>query len=147
VKNLTERFPTLKIAGVQPSKFRRLSPQERDETVAAIRDSGAAITFVGIGCPRQEVWAYEFRRALSMPVLAVGAAFNFHAGQLPQAPSFLQSRGLEWLYRFTKEPRRLWKRYVFLNPLYVSLLLLQLSGLRRFDENSGVAPLGEILYG
>jgi N-acetylglucosaminyldiphosphoundecaprenol N-acetyl-beta-D-mannosaminyltransferase len=146
-KNLRERFPTLHIAGIQPSKFRRLTAAERDETVAAIRASGAAITFVGLGCPRQEVWAYEFRDALSMPLLAVGAAFNFHAGQLPQAPGFMQRRGLEWLYRLMHEPRRLWKRYLLLNPLYVSLLALQVTHLRTFDPNTAIPPSEELLYG
>src|SRR5205823_13604830 len=73
--NLLRRFPTLRVAGTMPSRFRRLSAAERDETAAAIRASGAALTFVGLGCPRQEVWAFEMREALSMPVLAVGAAF------------------------------------------------------------------------
>lgn len=145
---LLERFPTLKIAGMQPSQFRRLTPAERDATVAAIHASGAKITLVGLGCPRQEVWAYEFREALSMPILAVGAAFNFHAGLLPQAPPALQGRGLEWLYRFVQEPKRLWKRYLLLNPLYVSLLVLQALGLRSFDPHQQtIRPTEELLYG
>lgn len=146
-KRLTERFPALRIAGTQASKFRRLTPAERDETVQAIRTSGAAMTFVGLGCPRQEVWVYEFRDALSMPLLAVGAAFNFHAGLLPQAPPSLQKRGLEWAYRLFQEPRRLWKRYLLLNPLYVSLLAMQATGLRRFDPAKATPPREEILYG
>ncbi len=95
-QRLESRYPKLCISGVRPSRFRRLSAQERDEIVGAIRDSGSAITFVGLGCPRQEVWVYEFRDALSMPLIAVGAAFNFHAGLLPQAPPLLQRYGLEW---------------------------------------------------
>ena len=146
-KNLLDRFPTLLIAGVTPSQFRRLSSEEREETVAKIRTSGAAITFVGLGCPRQEVWAFEFRQALSMPVIAVGAAFNFHAGTLPQAPPVMQRLGLEWLFRLIQEPRRLWKRYVLLNPMYLSLLILQLCRLCRFDTNNTQQPTEEILYG
>jgi N-acetylglucosaminyldiphosphoundecaprenol N-acetyl-beta-D-mannosaminyltransferase len=146
-RRLRGEFPDLRIAGSRASRFRRLSPAERDETVAAIRDSGAALTFVGLGCPRQEVWAFEFRRALSMPVLAVGAAFNFHAGQLPQAPRFFQDRGLEWLFRLVQEPRRLWRRYLLLNPLFVSMLLLQVTGLRTFDSADAASPTEEILYG
>lgn len=145
--NLREQFPKLEIAGARASKFRRLAPDERDETVAAIRASGAAITFVGLGCPRQEVWTYEFRHALSMPVLAVGAAFNFHAGLLPQAPPFMQRRGLEWVYRLSKEPRRLWKRYVLLNPAYLALLLLQKLKLKNFDPDNATRPTEELLYG
>lgn len=145
--NLLARYPQLKIAGMRASKFRRLSNDERDEAVQEIRNSGAAITFVGLGCPRQEVWAFEFCEALSMPVIAVGAAFNFHAGQLSQAPRLLQNWGLEWFYRLLREPRRLWRRYVLLNPLYVSLLMLQFSGIRKFDPNDAAPPTEQLLYG
>jgi exopolysaccharide biosynthesis WecB/TagA/CpsF family protein len=128
VAGLHERFPRLQIAGTEPSKFRRLSEKEQDEVSGRIRESGARITFVGLGCPRQEVWAYEHSAALEMPVLAVGAAFDFHAGTLPQAPTWMQNRGLEWLFRLSKEPRRLWRRYLLLNPYFVCLLALQVSG-------------------
>lgn len=146
-ENLLKKFPELKIAGVIPSRFRTLSPAEKQEVVDTIHASGASITMVGLGCPRQEVWAYEFKDALKMPLLAVGAAFNFHAGQLDQAPSVLQKYGLEWLYRFVKEPRRLWRRYAILNPYYVGLLFLQWTGLKKFDPDSTVQPGNEILYG
>ena len=82
-----------------------------------------------------------------MPVLAVGAAFNFHAGQLAQAPPILQRFGLEWLYRFTREPKRLWRRYMLLNPYYLALLFLQWTGLKKFDPESTVLPEREIMYG
>lgn len=146
-QRLTTRFPDLKIAGVRPSKFRTLESHEKLELIAEIAASQAKITFVGLGCPRQEVWAFEFRKQLSMPVLAVGAAFNFHAGLLPQAPPLLQAWGLEWSYRLAKEPRRLWTRYVLLNPLYLTMLFLQWTGLRRFDPQKCVAPNSETLYG
>jgi exopolysaccharide biosynthesis WecB/TagA/CpsF family protein len=145
--NLTAKFPNLRIAGTQPSRFRQMTPQERDEMVQAIHASGASITFIGLGCPRQEVSAYELRDALSMPLLAVGAAFNFHAGKLDQAPSHLQSRGLEWAYRLFKEPRRLWKRYLLLNPLYLTLLFLQATHLRTIDPERALPPREEVLYG
>lgn len=147
VANLETKYPGIRIAGRRVSKFRTLSPQERDELVAEIRESGAQITLVGIGCPRQEVWAYEFKDALSMPVLAVGAAFNFHAGLLPQAPKWLQDRGLEWAYRLTKEPRRLWRRYLYLNPYYLTLVAGQKLGLYRPGVQDAPKPAGEILYG
>jgi N-acetylglucosaminyldiphosphoundecaprenol N-acetyl-beta-D-mannosaminyltransferase len=130
--NLKAKFPGLVISGSEPSKFRRLSPEERAEVIQRIKASGARAVFVGLGCPRQEVWAYEYREALSMPILAVGAAFDFHAGTLPQAPPFMQARGLEWLFRLVQEPRRLWKRYLILNPLYLSGLARQRLGLARF---------------
>ncbi|NND71557.1 MAG: WecB/TagA/CpsF family glycosyltransferase [Rhodothermales bacterium] len=118
-ENLEKRYPHLQIAGTRPSAFRKLNSVEKDAVVEEIKASGAGIVFVGLGCPRQEVWAYEYRDALSLPLIAVGAAFDFHAGTLPQAPSWMQKRGLEWLFRLIQEPRRLWKRYLVLNPAYL----------------------------
>jgi len=132
-RNLQQRFPGLVIAGAHPSLFRQLTEEEQLEIAASIKYSGAAITFVGLGCPRQEVWVYEHRDILSMPSLAVGAAFDFHAGTLPQAPVLLQRYGLEWSFRLVHEPRRLWRRYLLLNPLYLTLVLAQFFGLHGFD--------------
>lgn len=131
--NLKQRFPQLQVAGQQCSRFRQVSSQEQREIAQEIRQSGAGIVFVGLGCPRQEVWVYENRDLIGLPCLAVGAAFDFHAGLLPQAPAWMQKRGLEWLFRMVQEPGRLWKRYVFLNPAYVTLLLLQVLKLKRFE--------------
>ena len=118
-------LPRLRVAGFEPSQFRSLSPRECDELGKRVEDSGARILFVGLGCPRQEIFAYEMRTRFPMPVLAVGAAFAFISGRLSQAPSWLGPLGLEWAYRLHKEPRRLWRRYMFLNPYYVLLLLRQ----------------------
>ena len=139
-KNLECRFPSLRIAGMEPSKFRRLSAEEKTELTARIRSTGAAIVFVGLGCPRQEIWAYESREALSMPVVAVGAAFPFFAGTVPQAPKWMQDRGLEWLFRLVAEPR-LWRRYLFLNPLYLFLVALQLLRLSNFSTDGDLPCL------
>lgn len=147
VENLTVRFPGIQIAGCLPSQFRRMTNAERDELVQRITSSGAQLTLVGIGCPRQEVWAFEFREALSMPILAVGAAFAFHAGELEQAPDWMQRRGFEWLYRLSREPGRLWKRYLLTNPAYLSLLVLQWSRLLTLQPTRGEKPSSEILYG
>jgi len=144
---LRTRFPKINIVGSLPSKFRTITTGEKQEIIKTIQQSGACITMVGLGCPRQEVWAYEFKDALQMPVLAVGAAFNFHAGQLAQAPDRLQRMGLEWAYRLIKEPRRLWKRYLLLNPYYLLLLFLQWSGIKDFDPDSTTVPDQEVLYG
>ncbi len=145
-ENLIRRFPHLAIAGVMCSKFRRLSPAEKEELTAKVRESGASIVFVGLGCPRQEVWAYEFRNALSVPILAVGAAFPFIAGTVPQAPRWMQAHGLEWLFRLSTEPLRLWKRYLILNPLYLLLLSMQALGIYKFRD-PGTAPTQEFLFG
>jgi exopolysaccharide biosynthesis WecB/TagA/CpsF family protein len=126
VARLTARFPGLEVAGAMPSRFRRLSTEERAETVRAIRATGARIVFVGLGCPRQETFAYELRDELGVPLVAVRAAFDFHAGLLPQAPAWMQRRGLEWLFRLRQEPRRLWRRYPLLNPAYCARVAGQL---------------------
>lgn len=145
-KSLRERFPGIRIAGSEASKFRRLTSEEKAEIAARIVRSGAAITFVGLGCPRQESFAYEFRDALSMPVLAVGAAFPFIAGHVAQAPVWMQDRGLEWLFRLCTEPKRLWRRYLYLNPAYLFLVALQASRLSRFATD-GTLPVDEVLAG
>ncbi|HXF63700.1 MAG TPA: WecB/TagA/CpsF family glycosyltransferase [Caldilineaceae bacterium] len=145
--NMTGRFPRLQIAGMQPSKFRQLSIEEKAQVVEAIRASGARLVFVGLGCPRQEVWVYEHLACLTMPLVAVGAAFDFHAGTQKQAPEWLQRMGLEWLYRLVHEPRRLWKRYLLLNPHYVYLVLLQWLRLRSFPVLVSQPPQDELRYG
>lgn len=146
-KNLLEKFPKLRIAGSEPSQFKRLSEEESRELAHRIKASGAKMVFAGLGCPRQEIWAYEMGNELSMPVFAVGAAFPFHAGTLPQAPSWMQKSGLEWLFRLVSEPRRLWRRYVLLNPAYLFLLGLQWIGLKRINPDSASAPSTRMLYG
>lgn len=146
-RKLLVKFPRLAIAGMRSSKFRTLTEQEREELVQEIRSSGARLAFVGIGCPRQEVFSHEMKQRVSMPLLAVGAAFNFHAGQLAQAPTWMQERGLEWLFRLCKEPRRLWRRYLYLNPLYLALLGMQWSGIYKLDPKSVRQPRSEICYG
>jgi len=120
---------------------------ERDRLIRDIKHSGARIVFVGLGCPRQEVFVYEFAKELSMPMLAVGAAFAFHAGSVSQAPQWMQRRGLEWLYRMTREPGRLWRRYAVLNPVYVFLIALQWLKLHRPDAGDAFEPHGKRLYG
>jgi exopolysaccharide biosynthesis WecB/TagA/CpsF family protein len=144
---LTERFDGLRIVGKRASAFRQIKPAERDELAAEIVASGARMCFVGLGCPRQEIFAYEMKPHLPMPLVAVGAAFAFHAGMLQQAPPWMQKRGLEWLYRLTREPTRLWRRYFYLNPAYVALLALQKLGIYRKDENQGTPPQDDWLFG
>ena len=113
------------MAGAEPSKFRKLFQQEKLEVVERIDDSGARLVLVGLGYPRQEVWLYEYQDYLNIPLLAVGAAFSFHAGDLNLAPHWMQKHGLEWLYRLVQEPERLWKRYLLLGPVYLTLVLLE----------------------
>jgi exopolysaccharide biosynthesis WecB/TagA/CpsF family protein len=144
---LKEQFPKLIIAGAEPSKFRKLTDVESDDLASRIRQSGAKLAFVGLGCPRQEVWAYEMGDRVKMPIFAVGAAFPFHAGTLPQAPQWMQNGGLEWLYRLRSEPKRLWRRYVYLNPAYLLLLGLQYARLKPFLRETDVPPVPRQNFG
>ena len=144
-RNLLARFPGIQIAGSRPSRFRQISREEQAEICQEIQDSGARLVLVGLGCPRQEVWAYEQSKHLHMPLLAVGAAFPFIAGRLAQAPRWMQRAGLEWLFRLLIEPARLWRRYLLLNPAYVALVTLQ--ALRLRDNDSGHPPARELLFG
>ncbi|MFG1607155.1 WecB/TagA/CpsF family glycosyltransferase [Actinoplanes sp. NPDC049265] len=128
VPALEEMFPALKIAGVEASKFRKSQPGEPAEIAERIKASGARIVLVGLGCPRQEIFTYAMRPLLDMPLLAVGAAFDYHAGLLKNPPAWMQKYALEWLWRLGLEPKRLWKRYVLLNPNYVARLTAQRSG-------------------
>ncbi len=119
-RKLTERIPGLEIAGSHSPPFRPLTEAEDAEIVDRINDSGAQLVWVGLSTPKQERWMAAHRDRLTAPALfGVGAAFDFHAGLLPQAPPWMQRNGLEWCYRLAKEPRRLWRRYLVNNPAYL----------------------------
>jgi N-acetylglucosaminyldiphosphoundecaprenol N-acetyl-beta-D-mannosaminyltransferase len=119
--NLRRRYPGIKIVGGYSPPFRPLSEEEDEAVVDEINRSEADVVWVGIGQPKQEIWMARMRERLSAPVLiGVGAAFDFHAGLVPQAPDQLQRLGLEWAFRLAQEPRRLWKRYLRYNPRYVA---------------------------
>jgi N-acetylglucosaminyldiphosphoundecaprenol N-acetyl-beta-D-mannosaminyltransferase len=119
--NLRRRYPGVQIVGGYAPPFRALSPEEQDAIVTEINGSKADVVWVGIGVPKQEKWMAAMRPRLDAPVLVgVGAAFDFHAGLVPQAPSWMQAAGMEWAYRLSREPRRLWRRYLRYNPRFVS---------------------------
>jgi exopolysaccharide biosynthesis WecB/TagA/CpsF family protein len=123
--NLSERFPTLRIAGAESPPFRELSPAEEDDMVRRINDSGAAIVFIGLGCPKQDRFAYQYRDRIRAVQVCVGAAFDFHAGTKRMAPPLMQRYGLEWLYRLASEPTRLWRRYLVTNSIFLARLLTE----------------------
>ena len=125
-EQLRERFPGLRIAGGWSPPFRPLSADEQIQVVERIDNSGAQVVWVGTGQPKQELWMSEMRPRLAAPLLVgVGAAFDFHAGIVSQAPAWMQRNGLEWLYRLTREPRRLWRRYLTQNPRFLVGFLCQ----------------------
>jgi N-acetylglucosaminyldiphosphoundecaprenol N-acetyl-beta-D-mannosaminyltransferase len=120
-ERLLERFPGLRIVGHSSPPFRALTAQEDEHEIELINASGAAVVWVGTGQPRQEQWMHRMRPRLSAPLLVgVGAAFDFHAGLVSQAPAWMQRNGLEWTYRLSREPRRLWRRYARYNPMFVA---------------------------
>jgi N-acetylglucosaminyldiphosphoundecaprenol N-acetyl-beta-D-mannosaminyltransferase len=118
---LQERHPGIQIVGRSSAPFRQLTAEEDARTIEEIDSSGAKVVWVGTGQPRQEQWMARMRARLQAPLLVgVGAAFDFHAGLVPQAPAWMQRNGLEWAYRFSREPRRLWRRYLLGNPRFVA---------------------------
>lgn len=127
---LTARFPSLIIAGDYAPPFRPLTPAEEEADRARIAASGARVVFVGLGCPKQEFWMARQWGQLAAVMVGVGAAFDFHSGTVSQAPRWMMGLGLEWLYRFSREPRRLWRRYCVNNPAFVVLFGLQVLGQR-----------------
>ncbi len=131
VERMKERFNGLNIVYSYSPPFRELSPQEKEEVVGNIDRSGVRILFVGLGCPKQEIWMAEHRGKVRAVMLGVGAAFDFHSGVKSQAPSWMQSLGLEWLFRLLTEPRRLWKRYLYHNSRFIFLAIADLLGFRR----------------
>ena len=132
--NLQERYPFLHIVYDYAPPFRSLTTGENMELVKTINGSGACILFVGLGCPKQERWMSMNKGRIKAVMLGVGAAFDFLAGVKPQAPQWMQLAGLEWLFRLASEPHRLWRRYLYHNPRFILLGLLQLSGLGYFNS-------------
>jgi N-acetylglucosaminyldiphosphoundecaprenol N-acetyl-beta-D-mannosaminyltransferase len=125
---LRQRHPGIKIVGGYSPPFRLLSAQEEDDLAGRINEAGPDVLWVGIGVPKQEKWMARMRERLEVPVMcAVGAAFDFHAGRISQAPTWMQDRGLEWIYRIAQEPLRLLPRYLYYNPLFVLAFAKQLA--------------------
>lgn len=123
-ENLEAKFPGLKVVGSQSPPFRELTAEEVEATVAEINRLAPDIVWVGLSTPKQERWMARFRPSLEVPVIiGVGAAFDMHAGRIPQAPQWMQNAGLEWAFRLSKEPRRLWRRYLVNNPKFVGRIL------------------------
>jgi N-acetylglucosaminyldiphosphoundecaprenol N-acetyl-beta-D-mannosaminyltransferase len=155
--NLSDRYPGLPIVGTHSPPFRALTPEEDEAVVRQINESGAQIVWVGLSTPKQERWmASHIGRLNASALFGVGAAFDIHAGNLRQAPRWMQRSGLEWLFRLASEPRRLWRRYAVNNPRFVlaisrrrpriSIAATDSENLIRLSEHSDdatPAPAGE----
>lgn len=127
-ERLPREAPGLQIVEAISPPFRALSAEEDEAFVERLRQSGARVVFVGLGCPRQERWCAEHAARVGAVCLAVGAAFDFHAGRLRQAPAVVQRAGLEWAFRLVMEPRRLWRRYARVVPRFLVGVLLERLG-------------------
>ncbi len=125
------RFSGMVVAGTYSPPFRSLTPEEDREIIHAIEGAQADIVWVGLSTPKQERWMFEHRHRLKVPVLVgVGAAFDFHTRRIAQAPAWMGDHGLEWLFRLSVEPRRLWRRYLVYGSEFAALALLELLGLK-----------------
>jgi len=123
---LTSLIPTLQIAGMHAPPYRPLTKAEDEAVIQLINASGAELVFVGLGCPKQEIWMAEHQGKIRGVMIGVGAGFDYHAGTLSRAPYWMQRSGLEWLYRLLKEPKRLWRRYLITNSIFVYLMARRL---------------------
>jgi len=128
--NIKKMFPGSNVVGMHSPPFRPLTEAEDDEVVQMINAACPDVLWLGLGCPKQEKWAYEHRSRLHVPVIAsVGQAFDIYSGNIRQAPSWMRENGLEWFYRLISNPRRLWKRYLVYNSQFVLLLARERIGL------------------
>ena len=123
---LLTQWPHLRIVGMHSPPFRALTADEDRAVVTAINASGAGSVWVSLGCPKQEQWMAAHRGRVHAVMVGVGAAFDFHAGTITRAPLWMRNNGLEWLHRFASEPRRLWKRYLVTNTLFILAATRQL---------------------
>ncbi|VAX24667.1 N-acetylmannosaminyltransferase [hydrothermal vent metagenome] len=131
---LQVRFPELKVVGTYSPPFRPLNENEENELKDKIESLAPDIIWVGLSTPKQEKWMAEHLRQLNTKVMiGVGAAFDFHAGLLEQAPPRIQRAGLEWFYRLCVEPRRLWRRYFYIVPTFLFLIFCQFTGLKQYN--------------
>jgi N-acetylglucosaminyldiphosphoundecaprenol N-acetyl-beta-D-mannosaminyltransferase len=123
------RYSNLKISFSYSPPFRVPSVEEDKEIVCQINAAGVRILFVGLGCPKQERWIAAHHGRIPAVMVGVGAAFDFHAGLKRQAPVWMQRAGLEWFFRFTQEPGRLWRRYLYNNPRFLFWAIVDMMGL------------------
>jgi N-acetylglucosaminyldiphosphoundecaprenol N-acetyl-beta-D-mannosaminyltransferase len=131
---LKSAYPNLNIVGMHSPPFRNLTEIEDRDAIKLLNESDANIVFIGLGCPRQERWMLEHRGKINAVMIGVGAAFNYHAGDIKRAPKWMQNTGLEWLHRLASDPVRLWKRYLISNPIFIVAICAQLLGIKKFKD-------------
>jgi len=135
IDNLKEKFPAFNIVGSYAPGIRAINQQEEMAVISAINEAKPDILWIGLGSPKQDYWMANHRRMLNVPVMVgVGAAFDFIAGVKKQAPKWMRESGLEWLFRLCCEPKRLWKRYLIGNSIFLWLILAEAIGLNRIKK-------------
>ncbi|MDX9974116.1 MAG: WecB/TagA/CpsF family glycosyltransferase [FCB group bacterium] len=128
---MVARFPELNVVGTYSPPFRPMTLEEEAGLEAELERLAPDILWVGLSTPKQERWmAAQVGRINAKVLIGVGAAFDIHAGLLRQAPRWMRRSGLEWFFRLCVEPRRLWRRYLVNNPLFILLMLGQWAGFR-----------------
>lgn len=130
---IQKAYPDVVICGIHVDRFRDATPEEDEADIRKINESGAQVVLVGRGCPRQERWVANHLGKVNAVMMAVGAAFDFYAGTVKQAPRWMQKAGLEWLFRLIQEPGRLWKRYLTTNSYFIYLFLRQKLGFHKYN--------------
>lgn len=134
VDRVARDFPRLQVVGAYSPPFRPLTDEEDNAVVNSINKSGASVVWVGLGCPKQELWMHEHRGRINAVMVGVGAAFDYHSGLIKRAPLWMRNCGFEWFHRLMSEPRRLWRRYLVTNSKFIFYAMVQF--LSRFRTNS-----------
>ncbi|MBA3335351.1 MAG: WecB/TagA/CpsF family glycosyltransferase [Acidobacteria bacterium] len=129
-------FPNLIVAYAFSPPFRPLTIEEDASITVEISNAKPDVLFMGLGCPKQENWMARHKNEIKSVMLGVGASFDFYAGNVAESPEWMGKLGLEWLFRLSQEPRRLWKRYLILNPRFMWLAALQIVGLKKFAKKN-----------
>ncbi len=134
VARIRDRWPMLQIAGFYSPPFRLMSDEEDRQLVAMLNRAAPDVIWVGLGCPKQEQWMYAHRHCLQVPVMVgVGQAFDILAGVKKRAPTWMGDHGLEWLFRLLTEPKRLWRRYLIYGSKFICYVILEQTGMQKFD--------------
>ena len=128
---IRKKYPALVICGKHSDRFREATVSEDQDDITKINNSGAELVLCGRGCPRQERWVANHIGKINAPIMAIGAAFDFFAGNIKHAPQWMQDAGLEWLFRLMQDPKKLWKRYLTTNLLFIYLFILCKTGLKK----------------
>ncbi len=136
IENIHKEYPNVIISGYYSPPYKQaFSTEENEGFLKKMNESGADIYWISLGAPKQELWMYENYKKLNQGVMiGIGAGFNYLAGNIKHAPEWMKNLALEWLYRLMQEPRRLWKRYLVTNTLFLWYIFLELTGLRKFED-------------